>query len=100
PPPPRSPRSLRDALPIFPCGEARPRLGGRALDRLARGPRRRVGYAEALPVRGEHRADAFGRGRAVAGHDLDEAGPGALALAGARDRKSTRLNSSHVKHTY
>src|SRR3712207_8019751 len=75
--------TLHDALPIFPrvpggLGGARPRHGGRA------GPRRHPGPAHP-------RAAPPGRVRGAAA-----GGP----RHGARDRKSTRLNSSHANISY
>src|SRR5690606_41971549 len=73
--------SLHDALPIF-----LPRPAGHEARLLAEdGPgigqgRRVVGDVRALP--------------------LGEVGPGAHRTGRGRDRKSTRLNSSHVKISY
>src|SRR5690606_40370358 len=76
--------SLHDALPIFRGG--REGAGeGRGLGRL----RRRL----ARPRRGAAPAGAVGQGR---GHPQGRA----QSVAVQPDRKSTRLNSSHVKISY
>src|SRR3712207_7847345 len=77
--------SLHDALPIF------RRVGDRAAGGGQRGRRQGVGGRQ-HPARGRrlpHPADARGARRAA----------GALARH-ARDRKSTRLNSSHANISY
>src|SRR5690606_42062611 len=76
--------SLHDALPIY------PRSGRRRRGRPRRLPRRpgRAPHHRHLPER-------VGRGAAGAHHPAAPRVPGAAA-----DRKSTRLNSSHVKISY
>src|SRR5690606_41296489 len=83
-----SPLSLHDALPIYrPCAE-RPVTG----HRRAHQPRHRRRHAAA------RRASAPAAGRR-AGPD-GEGGWRGERFFGRRDRKSTRLNSSHVKISY
>src|SRR5699024_12762777 len=80
--------SLHDALPICRCRRGR----GRPDDRGAQRPKAR-------PVRRRAVADAGG----VPRRDGGRAGGSAACLAyaeGGRDRKSTRLNSSHVSSSY
>src|SRR5690606_39998842 len=99
PPPGRHPLSLHDALPIL-----RPVPIQLALA-LARGGEIVCG---ALPTRPEPRLTTYGvatlaytqtfdltRARNVLGYK-----PARDAIATAQDRKSTRLNSSHVKISY
>src|SRR5690606_41029539 len=84
------PLSLHDALPILdPVGQ--PGLHQLLFDR----PRLRVGAVEhgvvaGIGALGDGLADAFD----------DEAGLVHLVVGGVEDRKSTRLNSSHVKISY
>src|SRR5690606_41315826 len=94
-PPPTDPLSLHDALPIYPR-------------RPAGGARRRAGHLVALPLRpesgmatalpavaaGPQRRRPADRPGGSAGHT----GSGQSESDG--DRKSTRLNSSHVKISY
>src|SRR5439155_24738527 len=82
PPTRSSPLSLHDALPISRVGRSSP---------AGRDGRRRVGGGGVEPGVGE-RSQGLGEG-----DDLAEAlGP----FPHARDRKSTRLNSSHVANSY
>src|SRR5699024_11876591 len=76
------PLSLHDALPIYQPGRLPGALGGSRPAALQRGGR--------------------GCGRRCAGHppDLAGDGPGPGHHAARRDRKSTRLNSSHVSISY
>src|SRR5690606_40719097 len=90
--------SLHDALPICPAGRYRDCL--------------REAGLRAVPGLGEQRplAEAAGSGRAAAapavGFDFDQgSGLRRAAVCGSadrprQDRKSTRLNSSHVKISY
>src|SRR5690606_41710892 len=87
--------ALRDSLPIslgLLAGVLRAEVGE---DPLAHPrPALRVGQAAPHPL---------GLGQALAGHDVDD--PQHLLVedhhaAGLLDRKSTRLNSSHVKISY
>src|SRR5690606_41661100 len=93
-PSPLSPLSLHDALPIF-AGEAhaQTRLTVlRALDKLDR-----LGVAGVRELLGVQRVDESGA--VVPGAGLKEELI-RFALAYSADRKSTRLNSSHVKISY
>src|SRR5690606_41997430 len=91
--------SLHDALPIW--------VGGIGIERLRQGvlgAQLRVGVAEARLDRvaveeqaGVLDAGLFQRGLDPAEHRLFDLDRG---LAAREDRKSTRLNSSHVKSSY
>src|SRR5690606_40240962 len=83
------PLSLHDALPIFRCeGPCRPLERRLRIRRLARPHSRRLAQAMESPL-----WRAFSDGRRD--HRLDVA-----RVATRLDRKSTRLNSSHVKISY
>src|SRR5256885_3651104 len=91
PPPEIYPLSLPDALPIW---------AGRG--RRARGP-------APAPGGGVHEGRRPGAGAGVGAADVGQAGgavpvepagPGAGGHPGAEDRKSTRLNSSHLVISY
>src|SRR5690606_41458038 len=73
--------------------------GHRALHSL---PTRRSSYLHLL-AKALH-GDGFARGRTTGDHDgaiaLDHAGGTSAGNVGLGDRKSTRLNSSHVKNSY
>src|SRR5690606_41558093 len=94
-PPPPSPRSLHDALPIsiIPLG-----LADRRDPNHARDP------GDDPIVVAEHdlgRAPIVERGRPPAkARVADRVVPEGRLGGGAEDRKSTRLNSSHVKISY
>src|SRR5690606_41842583 len=74
-------------------------LGPRA---QAEGDRRRlVGVSAPARLRGLPRDRRFGGGEALRRHGaFRRAGGGGRAPQPGRDRKSTRLNSSHVKNSY
>src|SRR5690606_41165791 len=74
--------SLHDALPILVAVMRDPDQAGRA----------RVAAAEALLDRGW--------GRPPQATEISGPGGGPIIVTGTLDRKSTRLNSSHVKITY
>src|SRR5690606_41778720 len=92
PPPPRSPPIPYPTLFRSLCGGGRGRHGGRAV----------AGEGEqAVPRRGE--VAAVHRRRLQRGHGVAggvEGVPRLLLAVGQLDRKSTRLNSSHVKISY
>src|SRR5207253_10187998 len=100
PPPPPYPPSLHDALPIYrPLGVASP-LEERE-DALAHGELADAGAHRAHDA-GHLVAGAEGQGRLrliLALHDED-VGEVAPDRAHVEDRKSTRLNSSHVAISY
>src|SRR5690606_41744472 len=87
------PLSLHDALPIY-------RAGGAAvlvdLGRDRGDHRDPAGVQEVLDRLGAHLGDLAD----VAEVDLLAVNDGAAAACGEQDRKSTRLNSSHVKTSY
>src|SRR5690606_39531270 len=93
PPPATSPVSLHDALPIskalhrVACGKRQQQSGGQqeAMDRLSY-----VSHGIASPSSMTCRQRISEKGGATQG-------PGGLS---GKDRKSTRLNSSHVKSSY
>src|SRR5690606_39865027 len=87
--------SLHDALPISPDSRA---TGGAMKDATARGAAAALvlGVTEARISL----ADQFAGGALDALAPPDRARAQRLALAALRDRKSTRLNSSHVKISY
>src|SRR5690606_41172971 len=87
------PRSLHDALPISRDG---PRgLAGRARRRARHAV---TGYRDAEARAGRARAPGAGVDPAVLRRTRHRARRG--GRGGRRDRKSTRLNSSHVKNSY
>src|SRR5690606_40160788 len=97
PPPPTYPLSLHDALPI----SGAQALLARGHRRLLRGALPRQEWQEAAPAR-EPQEDGdrllgLARRRARRRRDRQALVPSRLRLA---DRKSTRLNSSHVKISY
>src|SRR5690606_41383161 len=77
-----SPLSLHDALPIYARRRGRPRFGDGA------------GHGGTRRGRGHH--GGVGRGGGGHGRQAHQGGRGQRAP----DRKSTRLNSSHVKISY
>src|SRR5207253_9964030 len=87
PPTPLPTLSLHDALPIFVGPHQRARGAG---DRLGKQPRRGLVVGPAHRRRG----GAQPVGRVVPGHPPEE------RVHPALDRKSTRLNSSHVAISY
>src|SRR5690606_40935721 len=93
------PPSLHDALPIWPAG-ARPSAHGR----LSRGPMRRNGCLVLEVARSSRTSLSHGEGRYSPPSEPVEAACSVCATLSAckmpsalLDRKSTRLNSSHVK---
>src|SRR5207253_11509529 len=85
---------LHDALPISSTDDDRSRLARRRQSRAdARLPRHRSIDAEVAAVRLRLRAPALG------GND-DRASTTGGGAGGGIDRKSTRLNSSHVASAY
>src|SRR5690606_40564041 len=92
--------SLHDALPILLDED-------RAIDRLdrridRRGADRRV-EGRQVDVEGDRQRVGFrGLHRHPAGENTRQEGSGTQTqrLAASKDRKSTRLNSSHVKNSY
>src|SRR5690606_41215951 len=94
-PPDISPLALHDALPIWDRQHQRGlRIGVERL-RRTRGWVARLGPRGAARARGASRDDAYPDGRCAAAR-----APRARAAPPVRDRKSTRLNSSHVKISY
>src|SRR5690606_41701197 len=90
--------SLHDALPIspaLPAAGSASRLGGRARRLALRSDR-------AVPAAGDAGAgpDAAGRNRLDGRRRVPEPQRLDPRRDGLRDRKSTRLNSSHVKISY
>src|SRR5205085_4463353 len=85
--------SLHDALPICACErrQARRREGGRVRERVV--ARADVG---GIPVAGHRCPARHARPRPGEGPPGNTGG----SLQGARDRKSTRLNSSHSQISY
>src|SRR5690606_40338405 len=91
PPPPL--RSLPDALPIF----TRREVLVRVLPRMAKLAGRWELGERFLTVRGDLRTYKIHLG---SGNILMEPNDQYLCIVPGRDRKSTRLNSSHVKISY
>src|SRR5690606_41899976 len=94
PPPPLSSLSLHDALPICPAEigeELRPATERQRVQPLARG---QVAQRDVGAQRGAHRrrVERLNACRKPARHSFDR--------RRLQDRKSTRLNSSHVKISY
>src|SRR3712207_8348658 len=70
---------------------------------LFRSPRRRPGPGVVRRRPGEHRREERARsgpGRGVGPWASSDDGPGSIAGRNERDRKSTRLNSSHANISY
>src|SRR5207253_9276106 len=94
-----SPLSLHDALPISTTGRSSP--GGRTGEAaLLFRPHRRGSRAPAQRLTA-HRSTALGlRSRLAAARDGVIGRSQAVTWQAVRDRKSTRLNSSHVAISY
>src|SRR5690606_39459968 len=89
-PPVTTPLSLHDALPILRGVHQRQRLIGGVVQR--HGTDRHLQRTDSLPVQ-----NVDGLGDEVLDSDINESGHHLPPLT---DRKSTRLNSSHVKISY
>src|SRR5207253_10545881 len=94
PPPPLSPLSLHDALPIF----AGPLCGG-AIASPFRVRATVSANAETTPAMGRRRGPAITMAASADRQAEAPYSPGAPS-DGRPDRKSTRLNSSHVAISY
>src|SRR5690606_41488462 len=92
--------SLHDALPIYPPADIRLFAAGRGVGRAACGFRLFVLGLWAGRCAARRRLRSLRLGRACRWSHGPETCQGAFRLFAALDRKSTRLNSSHVKISY